>query len=420
MKKMFSIILALILCVGALSVAAFAAEATATLTGPDTVRAGDTITVTFKLTGKGIYGVSGTLDFDSKLLELKSADCGIKKDWVLELNGNTVLVYDNNLESPIDATATVFTAKFKVKDNLAVGTKIHISYTNIVASGGNSDISVSTVKYSATIAPPMSKDNTLSSLKVSDATISPAFDASVTKYTAEVPFSVEKLSVTAKANDSKAKVSVDSPTLKPGAVTDVTVTVTAENGDKKIYTISVKRGQDPNYVPSGENALSGITVDGFLLSPVFNPDVTQYVIWLPYEVESVTVTGTAASELASVMVIGGEALVAGQDNTIQVICIAENGDQKVYTVIAKRAAAHGEAPVEPTVPTDPSEPTTPPTQPTAPSEPQQPTNPTIPGGQQQQQLPDGAMKPWMLIAAASLCLALGLAAGLLIGRKMRD
>jgi hypothetical protein len=422
MKKMFSIILALILCVGAMSVAAFAAEATATLTGPDTVRAGDTITVTFKLTGKGIYGVSGTLDFDSKLLELKSADCGIKKDWVLELNAgsNTVLVYDNNLESPIDSAATVFTAKFKVKDNLAVGTKIHISYTNIVASGGNSDISVSTVKYSATIAPPMSKDNTLSSLKVSDATISPAFDASVTKYTAEVPFSVEKLNVTAKANDSKAKVSVDSPTLKPGAVTDVTVTVTAENGDKKTYTISVKRGQDPNYVPSGENALSGIMVDGFLLSPVFNPDVTQYVIWLPYEVESVTVTGTAASELAGVMVIGGEALVAGQDNTIQVICIAENGDQKVYTVIAKRAAAHGEAPVDPTVPTDPSEPTTPPTQPTAPTEPQQPTNPTIPGGQQQQQLPDGAMKPWMLIAAASLCLALGLAAGLLIGRKMRD
>jgi hypothetical protein len=173
-------------------------------------------------------------------------------------------------------------------------------------------------------------------------------------------------------------------------------------------------------VPSGENALSGIMVDGFLLSPVFNPDVTQYVIWLPYEVESVTVTGTAVSELASVMVLGGEALVAGQDNTIQVICIAENGDQKVYTVIAKRAAAHGEAPVDPTVPTDPSEPTAPPTQPTAPSEPQQPTNPTIPGGQQQQQLPDGAMKPWMLIAAASLCLALGLAAGLLIGRKMRD
>jgi uncharacterized protein YneF (UPF0154 family) len=29
------------------------------------------------------------------------------------------------------------------------------------------------------------------------------------------------------------------------------------------------------------------------------------------------------------------------------------------------------------------------------------------------------MKPWMLIACASLCLALGLALGVLIGRKMR-
>ena len=419
MKKLTCFVLALIFCVCALSVSAFAAEATATLTGPGTVRAGDTITLTFSLTGKGLYGVSGTLDYDSAQLELKSADCAIKKDWVLELNGNSVLVYDNNLESPINSTAAVFTAKFKVKDNLAVGTKLNISCTNIVASAGTNDISVSTVKYSATIAPPKSKDNSLSSLKTGDVTLTPAFDASVTKYTAEVPFSVEQLNITAKATDSKANVTVNSPKLKPGAVTDVTITVTAENGDQKVYTISVKRAQDPNYVPSGENDLSGITVDGFLLSPKFDASVTQYVIWLPYEVESVSVGATAASDLATVKVIGGEALIAGYDNEIQVICIAENGAQKVYTIVAKRAAAHDDVPVDPTVPSEPSEPTKP-TQPTQPTQPQQPTDPTIPGGSQQTQLPDGAMKPWMLIAAASLCLALGLAAGLLIGRKMRD
>ena len=425
MKKLICIVLALILCVGALAVSAFAAEATATLTGPDTVRAGDTITLTFKLTGKGIYGVAGTLDFDSAQLELKSTECSMKKDWVLELNGNTFLVYDNNMETPIDGTVSVFTAKFKVKDNLAVGAKLNISYTNIKASAGSSDIHVSSVKYTATIAAPKSKDNSLSSLKVGNATLNPAFDTSVTKYTAEVPFSVEQLNVTATAKDSKAKVTVNSPKLKPGAVTDVTVTVTAENGDQKIYTISVKREQDPNYVPSGENDLSGITVDGFLLSPKFDAAVTQYVIWLPYEVESVSVSATASSQLATVKIIGGDALVAGQDNEIQVICIAENGDQKVYTVVAKRAAAHGDTPVDPTVPSDPSEPTEPsepsqPSQPSQPTQPQQPTDPSIPGGSQQTQLPDGAMKPWMLIAAASLCLALGLAVGLLIGRKMKD
>ena len=421
MKRMICILLAAILCVGVLSLTAFAAEASATFTGPDTVRAGDTITLTFKLTGKGIFGITGSLQYDKDQLTLKSVDSKLQNNWMLEVNGNNFVAYDNNLEKPIDKSTTVFTAKFTVKSGLDAGTKIRVSVVDLTVSEGSNDTKVSSATYSATIAPPMSKDNSLASLSIDNAAINPAFSASVTKYTAEVPFSVEKLNVTAKAADSKAKVSVDSPKLKPGAVTDVTVTVTAENGDKKVYTIAVKRAQDPNYVPSGENDLSGITVDGFLLSPVFDPSVTSYVIWLPYEVESVSVSGTAANPLAAVKVLGGDALLPGQDNEIQVICIAENGDQKVYTVIAKRAAAHGSDPTDPTiptVPTDPTEPSAPPTQPTKPQ--QQPTSPTDPSGSGQQELPEGAMKPWMLIAAASLCLALGLASGLLIGRKLKD
>jgi hypothetical protein len=164
-------------------------------------------------------------------------------------------------------------------------------------------------------------------------------------------------------------------------------------------------------------------VEGFLLSPVFDPNVTNYVIWLPYEVESVSVSGTPANKLAIVKVLGGNELLPGQDNEIQVICIEENGDQKVYTVIAKRAAAHDEQPTDPTDPSDPSDPTQPtePSEPTVPptepTQPQQPTDPSEPSGSQQDQQTSGAMKPWMLIAAASLCLALGLAVGLLVGRK---
>ena len=417
MKKLICFCLALILCVGALSLAALAAEASATFTGPDTVRAGDIITLTFELSGKGIFGISGALQYDKDQLELKSVDSKLKNNWMLEANGNSFVAYDNNLDKPIDSATTIFTVKFRVNGGLPVGTKISVSLVDLKASEGNNDISISNVKYSATIAPPMSKDNFLSSLTVNNATINPNFSHSVTKYTAEVPFSVDRLDVTAKARDSKAKVSVDSPELKPGAVTDVTVTVTAENGDKRVYTISVKREQDPNYVPSGENTLSGITVDGFLLSPVFDPDVTSYVIWLPYEVESVSVSGTASNSMAMVKVLGGDVLLAGQDNEIQVICIAENGDQKVYTVIAKRAAAHDVSPTDPTIPSEPTEPTTPPTQPSEPQQ-TQPNEPSNPNDTQQQ--PQGAMKPWMLIAAASLCLALGLAIGLLVGRKLQD
>ena len=38
--------------------------------------------------------------------------------------------------------------------------------------------------------------------------------------------------------------------------------------------------------------------------------------------------------------VGGDNLAAGQDNPVKVVCTAENGDKKEYTVIVKRAAAH--------------------------------------------------------------------------------
>ena len=297
----------------------------------------------------------------------------------------------------------MFAATFKV-GNVATGTAIKVSYTSVTASDGNADANIGTVSYSATIAAPMSTDNNLKSLTVSNATISPAFSAGTTNYTAEVPFEVSKLNVSATANDSKAKVSVNSPNLTPNGTTKVTVTVTAENGSKKTYTISVKRAQDPNYTASSNNDLSGITVDGFLLSPVFSAENTKYIIWLPYETETVTVKGTAADSKASVTVEGGSELKAGQDNEIKVICTAENGTAKTYTVIAKRATAHDSS-VDPTEPaTEPTEPSVPVTQPT---EHQEPTEIEKSGG----------VSAGVVIIIAILCLAGGAAGGIFVDKK---
>lgn len=340
MKKLGSLLLLLALCIAwMLPLSISAASATASLTGPGTVRAGDTITLSFNLNGSGIFGASGTLSYDSNQVSLTGTAQKIASPWAVEFNGNNFVAYDNNLTNPIKSNTTVFTATFKVK-SVATGTSVKISYTGVKASDGNADANVGTVTYSVTIAAPMSTDNNLASLTVSNATISPAFSAGTTNYTASVPFDVSKLNVSATAADSKAKVSVNSPNLTPNGTTNVTVTVTAENGAKKTYTIAVTRAQDPNYQASGNNNLSGITVEGFLLSPVFTPENTQYVIWLPYETESVKIGGTAADGKASVTIEGGETLAAGQDNPVKVICTAENGDKKEYVVIVKRAAAH--------------------------------------------------------------------------------
>lgn len=410
MKRIFCMSMALLLCLCLFAMPALAASASASLTGPGTVRAGDTITLTFNLNGSGIFGASGTLSYDAGQLELTGTSQKIGNGWAVEFNGNNFVAYDNNLAKPINSNTALFTVTFKVKSGVATGAAINVSYTNVAASDGNADANIGTVTYSATIAAPMSGDNALKSMTVTNAAISPAFSAGTTSYTAEVPFEVSKLDVKAEANDGKAKVSIDSPNLTPNGTTNVTVTVTAENGSKKTYTIAVKRAQDPNYVASSNNDLAGITVDGFLLSPVFSAENTQYVIWLPYETENVTVSGTAADSKASVTVEGGSGLLAGQDNEVKVICTAEDGSQKVYTVIAKRAAAHDGStePTEPeTEPTEPStEPETVPTEP-APTEPQKPV----------EQETSGGIPWWVLLIVGVVCLAGGAAAGIFVDRK---
>ena len=351
MKKIISILTILVLCftmVVPMSVSA--ASASATLTGPSTVRAGDTITLNFNLNGSGIYGVSGTLSYDSNQVTLSKTTQKIGSPWAVEFNGNNFVAYDNNLSNPINGNKTLFTVTFKVK-SVAPGTTIKISYANVAASDGSADKNIGTVSYSKSVSAPLSAENNLTNLTVSNATISPAFSAGTTSYTASVPFEVSKLEVSATAKDSKATVKVNSPKLAVNGTTKVTVTVTAESGAKKTYTISVKRAQDPNYQESGNNNLSNITVEGFLLSPKFDTNTDKYVVWLPYETENVTVKGTAADKNASVEVVGGDNLAAGQDNEVKVICTAENGDKKEYTIIVKRAAAH-DGSVEQTPDTD--------------------------------------------------------------------
>lgn len=405
MKKIVSSLAALILTMCLLlPFTASAASATASLSGPGTVRAGDSITLTFKLNGSGLSGASGTLSYDGSQLQMTGTKQVIASPWAVEWSGNNMVAYDNNLSAPINGGKDLFTVSFKVK-NVAEGTKITVSYTDVMASDGSADANIGTVSYSATVAAPLSTNNALASLTVSNAVISPAFSPDTTSYTADVPFSVSKLDVQAAPADTKAKVSISSPTLTPDGTTNVTITVTAESGAKKTYTIKVHREKDPNYVASGNNALADITVDGFLLSPVFSADVTEYVVWLPYETETVSIGGKAADSKAGVQVIGGDNLAAGQDNPVKIICTAENGERKEYTVVVKRAAAH-----DGRVDEKPAEPTTEPIQTTTAADTPADTQPAP---------VSGGIPWWVVLIVGIICLGGGFGGGYLVFVKLK-
>lgn len=329
------------------------------LSGPSTVRAGDTITLSYSI-GGGVYGANGTMSYDASQLTLQGYNSATPGGWQGSFNGNTFLFYDDTLANPVSG-ATIFTATFTVNENLAPGTTVSVSVSGTV-SDGNQD-SGAGGSWSATIAPPLSKNCDLASMTVTGAAISPAFSAGVTGYSASVPFTTAAVQVNAKAADEKAKVAISNPPLAAGGTTAITITVTAENGDTKTYTIRIAREQDPNYVPSSNSKLESLTVEGQPLSPAFSAELTQYYIWLPYEAQTVSVSGKAADSKASVSIGEIPALEPGKAVDIPITVTAEDKSTTVYTVTVFRAPTHAETdsflqgvrPLQPE-PTQPTEP----------------------------------------------------------------
>ena len=394
MKRILTVLIILLLL--ASTVLCVHAAGSASVSGPDTVRAGDTFTVYFTA-GGGILGGSGSVSYDPAVLTLQGYSQHIGGNWEVEFVGNNFVFYDNNMNSPISGSATIFTATFTANQDLAPGTEIAVSFNGITLSDGDSDTVVGTRTYSTQIAPPLSSDCSLKSLIITNASLSPAFSADNTTYQVSVPFTVSQLELSAQAADEKAQVAISNPSLIAGGTTAVEVTVTAENGATRVYTIYVSREQDPNYVKSNDATLKNLSVEGFLLSPVFSLDVKQYYVWLPYEQTSVKILAEAAHGLASVNVGVVPELIPGHGNDIAVTVTAEDGTQQIYTVTAVRAPAladtedylggarepapepETEPPTEPaTEPaTEPTQsPTAPPTEPdTQPTEPAEKNDP---------------------------------------------
>ena len=298
------------------------------------------------MNGTGLSVVQGQILYDASQLTFQSSG-SVLTGWAFDdINSATAgkvtfLISDSKLNAPISTNKRLFTLTFTVRNTVATGATVRVTATGFSASDGSNDFTPAPASYSVKVAAPASTNNLLASLSVTNAAISPAFNANTTSYSASVAFDVADLALTAKAADAKARVTIGSKALVAGAVTDVTVTVTAESGAQRVYTISVTRANDPNYVPGTVSTLADLTVPGFLLSPPFNDTDTTYLIWLPTEVEGITVDAVPTDSKASFEAVGESILAAGQDNYVTVVCTAEDGKTKTsYTLIVKRAAAH--------------------------------------------------------------------------------
>lgn len=339
-KKILSLITVISIVITVLSASVTVCSAAGgSLGGSGTVRAGDTISVTLYASGPDVYGCNATFSYDSSVLTYKSYKQNISwGNFQFNPGSLTVSANDTSQSKPISGSSSIITLTFKVANNLPVGTQVSVKVSgkvSVLSSGAFKSTSFGGT-YSKKVASPLSTNARLSALNVSNATITPSFSADVNEYSCSVPFEISKLEISAKAQDSASKISISNNALVAGGVTNVHINVTAPSGSVNTYTIKVKRAQDPNYVPDSNGLLSSLVIDGFSISPVFSPDIKEYVVWLPNEIENIEVHAEPSSNKATVTVSENRLQLVEGENLINISVKAENEEVTDYTVLAVR------------------------------------------------------------------------------------
>lgn len=265
MKK---ILLCFILIFGmfAFPIDAKAISASSSLSGPTTVTVGSTISVTASVSASRMYIIQGNITSSNNSVLSGSGSLYKKADLSVSENGftsasktvqftaksegtATIKLIDTGIGITVDDEPISFSSSLTVK----VVAKTNNTSSNSSSSNNSSSSTTTTVQEPEV---KKSSEKNLSSLSVSEGTLSPKFSAGTTTYKVDLTSETESLTISAKAKDSKAKVSgTGKKELKIGE-NNFTVTVTAEDGSKKTYTISVYVTEKPTqFVKLGDQNL---------------------------------------------------------------------------------------------------------------------------------------------------------------------
>ncbi len=189
------------------------------------VTVGGTVKVTVRYNSNlSLYNANGTLSYNPAVLQYISGGQGA--------SGSSVKLFADLDGQKSTSFSVNFRALKEGSSNLSVSLEGSDGITMGTASGG------ATVTVSK---PAPSSNANLSSLSVTDASLTPAFSPSVTAYSASVANSVEKTTLKASVADGDATlVGIGEKSLKEGDNSFV-ITVTASSGVKKSYTVNIRR-----------------------------------------------------------------------------------------------------------------------------------------------------------------------------------
>ncbi len=273
----------------------------------------------------------------------------------LNLGSNTINVVVTAQNGSTTKTYTIIATREEtiVADGMSSGYSSMNVRSTVDETAVIAQVTPTTEADTITPTPAESSNCDLSSLFVSQGTLSPAFAPGTRSYTDSVNHSISSLTITPTAADPGATITVNGSAISSGSASQAiwltdgnntinVVVIAADNVTTKIYSILVNRAAASNNAD-----LSNITLNQGILNPTFSSAQTSYTDSVANSVTSMTVTTTAADTLATISIngttsTGGSAsqtinLNVGT-NTISIVVVAENGiTTKTYTLTVTRA-----------------------------------------------------------------------------------
>lgn len=252
MRKI-KVILMSLFCLLVIPKTVFAASGKINVSGTSTVVVGNNVTVTVTLSSSTLIGSwEMSLNYDKNYLQLRSATS--------ESNGIRMAA---STATGVKSKSYTFTFKTLKKGSTSVSVGGYLAYayadlSEISLSSNSKKINIIT---QAELEASYSKNNNLASLAVEGFTLTPEFNANTLEYSVTVPEDTKNVNITGTVQDKKASINgVGVHDVNQGN-NKFLVTVKAENGSEKTYTINVDvKDENPIEVTVGDKKYTVVKI----------------------------------------------------------------------------------------------------------------------------------------------------------------
>ncbi len=252
MRKI-KVILMSLFCLLVIPKTVFAASGKINVSGTSTVVVGNNVTVTVTLSSSTLIGSwEMSLNYDKNYLQLRSATS--------ESNGIRMAA---STATGVKSKSYTFTFKTLKKGSTSVSVGGYLAYayadlSEISLSSNSKKINIIT---QAELEASYSKNNNLASLGVEGFTLTPEFNANTLEYSVIVPEDTKEVNLTGTVQDKKASITGIGVQQVNQGNNKFLVTVKAENGSEKTYTINVDvKDENPIEVTVGDKKYTVVKI----------------------------------------------------------------------------------------------------------------------------------------------------------------